>query len=310
VNVNYNQNTMQWPKISIVMPSYNQARFIERAIVSVLEQDYDNRELIIVDGGSTDGSVHIIRKYASHLAWWVSEKDRGQTHALNKGFRRTSGDVTGWLNSDDMYTPGALRRIAEEFRVDPELDIVYGNKYSIDEHDRVVGETRYTWVWYPMIPLLGCVLPQPPALWKCALFRRVGYLDESYQFTMDREFMCRAAGGARTRHIDYFTVQVRRHPAQKSQTIPYIGRAESAALRQKYGVPACAGAPPVLVTGACHVLRAASYIRQGDAAYVLQGAMRRLQRAVGRSASKWSLRRIPRSSESHDKAPQSGPPAG
>ncbi len=108
------------PKISIVMPSYNQVRFIERSILSVLNQDYLNIELIIIDGGSSDGTVDIITKYQKHIAYWVSEPDDGQSHALNKGFARASGQIYGWLNSDDLYLPGAFRmavHLLQEYQV-------------------------------------------------------------------------------------------------------------------------------------------------------------------------------------------------
>ncbi len=104
-----------FPKISIVTPSFNQGRFIEKTILSVVDQDYPNWEYIIIDGGSTDESVEIIKKYEKHLAFWVSEADRGQSHAINKGFERATGDIYCWLNSDDWYYPGALKAAAETF---------------------------------------------------------------------------------------------------------------------------------------------------------------------------------------------------
>src|SRR6266700_4138610 len=109
----------RFPKISIVTPSFNQAQYLEQTICSVLDQRYPNLEYIIVDGGSSDGSVDVIRKYEKSLTYWVSEKDRGQTHAINKGLERASGSILGYLNSDDYYLDGALHRVAEQFTKHP-----------------------------------------------------------------------------------------------------------------------------------------------------------------------------------------------
>ena len=114
------------PKISILMPSYNQGPYLETAIQSVLAQDYPNKELILIDGGSTDTSPDIIRRYQSHLAYSISEPDRGQTHALNKALPHATGEIIGWLNSDDYYLPGAFRHAAEAFRQNPDALLVHG----------------------------------------------------------------------------------------------------------------------------------------------------------------------------------------
>lgn len=114
------------PKISIVTPSFNQGKYLEKTILSVLEQDYPNLEYIIIDGGSTDNSVEIIKKYEKHLAYWVSEPDRGQSHAINKGFGHATGEILGWLNSDDYYAPGAPQAIAEAFLANPDVGAIVG----------------------------------------------------------------------------------------------------------------------------------------------------------------------------------------
>src|SRR5687768_13083798 len=106
---------MNSPKISIITPSYNQGRFIEETILSVINQNYPNLEYIIIDGGSTDNTVEIIRKYEQHLAYWVSEKDGGQSEAINKGFKKATGDIVCWINSDDFFMPGALSKVADCF---------------------------------------------------------------------------------------------------------------------------------------------------------------------------------------------------
>ena len=121
------------PKISIVTPSLNQAKFLEKTIQSVLAQNYSDLEYIIIDGGSTDGSVEIIKKYQDKIAYWVSEKDRGQSHGINKGFALATGDIFAWLNSDDTYMPGALHTVAEYFSKDSDLDFLYGDVNLINE---------------------------------------------------------------------------------------------------------------------------------------------------------------------------------
>src|SRR5688572_17831514 len=127
------------PLVSIITPSFNQARFLEETIQSVLSQDYANIEYLIVDGGSTDGSLEIIKRYAGRLAWWVSEKDQGQTDAINKGFARAQRKILAWLNSDDTYLPHAVSEAAAYLLSNPEAGMVYGDANLIDEAGRTIG---------------------------------------------------------------------------------------------------------------------------------------------------------------------------
>src|SRR5258706_15191827 len=120
------------PRITIVTPSYNQAQYVDATIRSVLEQGYPNLEYIVVDGASTDGSAEVIRRHADRLAWWVSEKDGGQSAALAKGFARATGDVLAWLNSDDLYLPGTLATVARVFPPEPDVGFIYGSRVVID----------------------------------------------------------------------------------------------------------------------------------------------------------------------------------
>ncbi len=129
---------INYPKISIVPSSYNQGQFLEETVLSVLNQNYPNLEHIIIDGGSTDNSVDIIKKYEDQLAYWVSEKDKGQTHAINKGFKHSNGEILNWLNSDDLLAPGALHVIAEEFSKNPRVDFFFGDFTIIDKEGRVI----------------------------------------------------------------------------------------------------------------------------------------------------------------------------
>ncbi|MCI0893227.1 MAG: glycosyltransferase, partial [Chloroflexi bacterium] len=127
------------PLVSVVTPSFNQAAFLEQAMLSVLEQDYTAIEYIVVDGGSSDGSQEIIERYADRLAWWTSEPDDGQTDAINKGFARATGDIMAYLNSDDLYRPGAVREAVDYLVAHPELGMVYGDADYIDENGTVIG---------------------------------------------------------------------------------------------------------------------------------------------------------------------------
>jgi glycosyltransferase involved in cell wall biosynthesis len=154
------------PRVSIVTPSYNQARFLEATICSVLEQEYSPIEYIVIDGGSTDGSLEIIRKYASRLAYWISEPDRGQTEAINKGFARANGDIYAWLNSDDTYEPEAVAKAVEFLQIHPDVGMVYGDANFIDEQGNVIGRFPARQTDYPRLRRGYVHIPQQAAFWR------------------------------------------------------------------------------------------------------------------------------------------------
>ncbi len=136
-----NTSEKQWPKITIVTPSYNQGAFLEETILSIVNQNYPNLEYIIIDGGSTDNSVDIIKKYEKHINYWVSEKDFGQSHAINKGFSRATGAILNWINSDDVLRENALSTIAEAYlKRENDSVIIIGNGYEIDENSKIISE--------------------------------------------------------------------------------------------------------------------------------------------------------------------------
>jgi len=182
------------PKISIVTPVYNNAPYVENCIKSILNQDYPQLEYIIIDGGSTDGTLQIIKKYTDHLAYFVSEKDRGQTHALNKGFTRATGDIFAWLNADEQYLPGTLHEVGKAFSSHLGLDFFYGNRIIVNRDLVEIGRKK----WVPMHPkwrllCIGRVLPTDASFWRATIHRRTGKLDEKHfpKFGMDVDWFLR-----------------------------------------------------------------------------------------------------------------------
>jgi glycosyltransferase involved in cell wall biosynthesis len=178
-------------RVSIVTPSFNQARFLERTIRSVLAQDNVDIEYLIVDGGSTDGSVEIIQKYADRLAWWVSEKDKGQTDAINKGFAHAHGEILAWLNSDDTYEPHAIGEAVAFLQSHPEVGMVYGDTNFIDEDDYQIGRFPAAQTDYTKLRRGYVHIPQQASFFRAELWHQVGPLDPSFYFAMDYDLWVR-----------------------------------------------------------------------------------------------------------------------
>ncbi len=241
-----------------------------------MSQNYPNLEYIIIDGGSTDGSVDIIKKYADKLAYWVSEKDNGQTHAINKGFRRATGDIVAWLNSDDEYCPDALKTAAEVFIADKDIDFVFGNRITIDENGKLLRQDRHTKFSFRAHVILLAILSQPASFWKRSLFEKHGYLDESMRFAMDYEFFCRIGAHINARHIRKNLARFRRHVSSKSCTIHQIGLQECGMIQERYIQAVCGKYPRGLVKMAVLAHRALLFTLQGDGLYVIQGIIRRM----------------------------------
>lgn len=180
------------PLVSIVTPSYNQAAYLEIAMRSVLEQDYPNIEYLVADGGSDDGSVEIIQKYASRLTWWVSEKDQGQADGANKGFRRARGEFVGWLNSDDVYHPGAIAGAVAAFQANPQAGMVFSDVDSIDGSGQLINVMRFGPRTLEDLMAFK-IISQPGVFLRRSLLEQVGYLDPQYHLLLDHHLWLRMA---------------------------------------------------------------------------------------------------------------------
>ena len=201
-----------YSKISIVTPSLNQAQFLEQTILSVLNQNYPNLEYIIIDGGSTDGSVDIIKKYEKYLAYWISEKDKGQTNAINKGFKVSSGEILAWLNADDTYLRYTISRVADYFQKYPQIDLIYGNARLINRNSQWIGDFK-TIDYDFHIHLFGSsIIPQPAAFWRKKPFYEINILNEKVKMAMDGDLWFRLfLHGCSFGFIDDFLANVRIH---------------------------------------------------------------------------------------------------
>lgn len=203
-------------KITLVTPSFNQARFLGETFSSVALQAYPNLEHIVIDGGSTDGSVELIQKHASQLSYWVSERDRGQSHAINKGFARATGEVLGWLNSDDTLLPGALASVAEVFQREPDIDLVYGDFVYTDADGRPMRRRHvFKTMSYESL-LYHDYLGQPAVFFRRRLWETVGPLDESLYYCMDWDLFLRMWRVCRPKHIPVVLATYRLDQSAKS----------------------------------------------------------------------------------------------
>lgn len=203
--------------VSIVTPSFGQAPFLEETIRSVLDQDHPHVEYAVVDGGSTDGSVDIIRRYAERLSWWVTEPDRGQTHAIQKGWVRARGSVLAYLNSDDVYLPGAVRRAVEAFESDPDAVVVFGNCELVDERTGAVRLLDAGPVDLAGLLTRRRLIPQPAAFVRADAVRVIGGPDESLHYAMDFDLWVRLLARGPARFVGGPPLaRYRWHPAAKS----------------------------------------------------------------------------------------------
>jgi glycosyltransferase involved in cell wall biosynthesis len=204
------------PLVSVITPSFNQAAFLEETICSVIEQDYPQFEYIIIDGGSTDGSVDIIKKYANYLTGWVSERDKGQTDAINKGFARAKGEILAWLNSDDTYQPGAITQAVTCLMDHPEVGMVYGDANFIDANGKIIGRFPAAQTDYKRLRRGYVHITQQAAFFRADLWKRVGPLDPTFYFAMDYDLWVRLAAQAPLLYVPRTWANFRLHGDSKT----------------------------------------------------------------------------------------------
>lgn len=230
---------MEYPKFSVVTPSFNQGQFIEKTIKSVLSQGYPNLEYIIIDGGSQDNTSEIIKKYERHLTYWVSEADRGQSHAINKGMNIATGDYLTWLNSDDWYTPGALQTFCDVARLHPNAGIIVGAGRVVDQTDSTVYykeptdpitlETLFSW-------FSGGFFVQPSSIFTRDVWTQCGPLNEDEHIAMDLDLWLRIAhAGFDFVPIKNLVSEMLSHPDAKTTAFESLMRVEGLQVIGKHG---------------------------------------------------------------------------
>lgn len=225
-------------KFSIIIPSYNQGKFIEQTLESIISQEYENVEIIVIDGGSSDGTVGILEKYSSHIAYWQSTPDNGQAHAIAIGFSLATGDVLSWLNSDDVYYPLAFKEVNAKF-LESNAEVVYGNMYLINETGRVVGE-RYLTQFLPEFLrdayfCGGFGIYQPASFWRRNLYDRSGGIDITMKFCMDNDLFNKfVMKNAKFYFLDRMLAAFRIHSSSKTSSQQDVAEYERSIIYKKY----------------------------------------------------------------------------
>jgi glycosyltransferase involved in cell wall biosynthesis len=216
-----------YPKITVITPNYNQGKFLEQAILSVLDQQYPNIEYIVIDGKSTDESVEVIKKYAYRISYWVSEKDKGQTDAINKGLQKATGDIITWLNGDDYFLPGTFEFVAGEYKKNP-FDFILGNCRFVDVNGHILPDQKKSSLrdehrFIPGDP--ACIVNQPSSFFSRNIIEKTGLLDDSLHYAMDVDFWMKImAHNGKIIYVDREMTCFRRHDEAKSAggNLPFI----------------------------------------------------------------------------------------
>jgi glycosyltransferase involved in cell wall biosynthesis len=225
------------PLVTVVTPSWNSIEFIERTIQSIRSQTYKNIEFIVVDGGSTDGTIEVIKRHADAISSWVSESDKGMYHAINKGLERACGEIVAYLNSDDIYRFDTIAKVVKSFGEHPSADLIYGNLDIIDENDRLL----YNQI-YPAFSLKHfananySMIGQPASFWRAGLLKKIGYFDESFKMAADFDFFIRAGAAGSVVHVDETLAAFRVHAKSLTSRQLELNFRELELMRKKHGV--------------------------------------------------------------------------
>lgn len=214
---------MSNPLVSIITPSYNQGEFIEETIKSILIQDYPNTEYIVTDGGSTDNTVQILKKYSDKIKW-VSEKDNGQADAVNKGIQMANGEIIYWLNSDDVLLPGVITKIVELFEKNPSAQLIYGNSYFIDDQGNIIGNVHVEPFDYKTFAVIDYI-PQPSTFFKKDVYLAVGGIDRNMHYAMDYDLWLKIANDVNViyyqEYLSYYRLHDNSKTVDKKQTFDF-----------------------------------------------------------------------------------------
>jgi len=263
--------------VSIITPTLNRAQFLEKNILSIKNQDYLFVEHIIVDGGSTDNTLEIIKKYErTYNLKWTSEKDEGCADAMNKGFKMAKGDIFCWLDADDMYLPGTIGKVIKVFQERPEIDVVFGDMFIADQNDKIIDCTKRINFDYEALLYVGMTLSPQATFWRQSLHEKLNGLNQKYLRCADYDFFVRMAlSGARFYHLRDFLAIYRRHPQQLTKSVE-LCRREGNEIYQKYIDKNITPRSLRWKKRKILVRRVLEYIKQGDIWYVLRGILRRI----------------------------------
>ena len=253
------------PLVSIVTPSFNQVRYLEQTMRSVLEQDYPRIEYLVIDGASKDGSVDIIKKYEGKLAYWVSEKDTGQAEAINKGLSRATGEIVAWLNSDDYYLPGAVSSAVKIFEANPDVALVYGDMLAVDENGRTTNSMKYTQLSLADL-LCFQIIGQPSVFFRRDALQMAGLLDTAFHFLLDHHLWIRIAQQGSILHVPQVWSAARYHAEAKN-----VAKAAEFGREAFHILEWAKGQPGLMETLSGVERRARASANRVDARYLLDG---------------------------------------